>query len=176
MVQVSEEENFSERLSAKFDAHGGRPFTLDNYVERPRGKFPVLAHNDCWFGNVMFRFGARWTGANCWYPHGLAGPDRYKCTGGDPGSEEPEEVLALDFGSSCLLCPGYDLALFFLTSTTGELRRRHLRALLRRYHDLLVAVVGTFAGGAAAREGKGGAREDDVNLYFSFEDLMEDYR
>ena len=93
----------------------------------------------------------------------------------------------LDFGTSCYLYPGeapenrnrkitliqsinvnlvsgYDLALFFLTSTTPDLRRQHLDPLLRRYHQTLVKVV------KSCRE------DEDVEDYFAFEDLMEDYK
>ncbi len=71
----------------------------------------------------------------------------------------------LDFGTSCYLHPGFDLSLFFLTSTTPELRRGHLDSLLRRYHSTLLRVVGECSGG-----------EEDLKDYYKYEDLMDDYR
>ncbi len=84
---------------------------------------------------------------------------------GDPAAVRPSEVLMLDFGTSCYLHPGFDLSLFFLTSTTPELRRSHLDALLRRYHSTLLRVVGECSGG-----------REDLKDYYKFEDLMDDYR
>ncbi len=84
---------------------------------------------------------------------------------GDPAAVRPSEVLMLDFGTSCYLHPGFDLSLFFLTSTTPELRRSHLDSLLRRYHSTLLRVVGECSAG-----------EEDLKDYYKFEDLMDDYR
>ncbi len=57
---------------------------------------------------------------------------------------------------------GYDLSLFFLTSTTPQFRRDYLTALLRRYHTTLRDVLA--------------GQDVDIDDKFSFEDLVDDYR
>ncbi len=56
-MQDSEDEQFRSRLDAALKSFGGggTVFSVDTATERPRGKLPVLSHNDGWFGNIMFR-------------------------------------------------------------------------------------------------------------------------
>ncbi len=57
LVQDSEDEQFRSRLDAALSSFGGggTVFSVDTATERPRGKLPVMSHNDAWFGNIMFR-------------------------------------------------------------------------------------------------------------------------
>eukprot|EP00095_Tigriopus_kingsejongensis_P007654 maker-scaffold116_size340332-snap-gene-1.11 protein:Tk07654 transcript:maker-scaffold116_size340332-snap-gene-1.11-mRNA-1 annotation:"GH19368" len=70
------------------------------------GEFNVLNHGDMWFNNMLFKYGS------------------------DGG---PKEVRFVDLAVIRWASPCTDLAFFFFTSTTPELREAHLDELLEFY-------------------------------------------
>ena len=123
-----------DRLGARMSQRVDR---LKEASEKEKEPFSTICHLDPWFNNMLFRYG------------------------GESSGDDPEDVILLDFQSSGYCHPGNDLAHFFLNSTTGDFRRRHLLDLLRIYYDQLQKV--------AALSGV-----KDLSHY-TFEELSRDY-
>lgn len=130
LVEDSPEDRFEDRLRQFFDKNGG-PFAVEQKLQTYKGGLQTIIHSDCWFSNMLFQYG---------------------------NGNEPEEALLLDFQETGFGHPGYDLAYFFLSSTTQAFRRDYVSDLLKRYHEKLLEVIA----------------QDDA--YYTWEDLQQDYQ
>ena len=126
-----EDDFFAEKLQRLFEKIQGGPFKLEQIAEKAKVDFLTIVHSDGWFNNMLFRYDA---------------------------NNVPQEALLLDFQTSFIGSPGYDLALFLLSSTTKAFWRQHLIDLLQKYHETLLEIDPGIA---------------DV---YGFQDLMRDYK
>jgi hypothetical protein len=94
-----------------------------------------LNHGDVWNGNLMFKL--------------------------NPETKTPESCAIIDFQTIHLGSPAIDLLMYLFLAVDADVRRKHLKNLLKMYYDQLQIVV-------VQKLGK--------QLKFSFEDLRSDFR
>lgn len=76
------------------------------------GILTCLLHGDSWNNNILFR-----------YPN--------------ENSEQPEEMLLIDWQIARYGHPSHDLGYFFFSSTSSAFRRKHLDTLFKEYYAVL---------------------------------------
>ncbi|KAK4874379.1 hypothetical protein RN001_013739 [Aquatica leii] len=97
--------------------------TIDEVIKRTYkvrnrdSKLNVLNHGDFWVNNLLFHYDA---------------------------DERLDDVLFIDFQASVFASPFVDLHYFIVTSTSQEVKEKHIYDILRYYYDTLVENVKIF--------------------------------
>ena len=89
-------------------------FKLDQMQKLEPNGFHVLNHGDMWVNNMMFRYNEN-----------------------NGNSEQPQDVVFVDFQMSIWGSPGIDLNYFFYTSLPVKLLKERREHLIRVYYDEL---------------------------------------
>lgn len=116
VVEVAQQWPGCEKYAKKLKALGEK--AIDRGIkacERNLEEFNVLNHGDCWSNNILFSY----------YPNGVLKDARF-----------------VDFQLVTYKSPAVDLHYFIATSTSSEVRIKHLDTLLNTYHSTLTIELG----------------------------------
>ncbi|XP_026470531.1 uncharacterized protein LOC113374780 [Ctenocephalides felis] len=106
--------NSSTKILTTLERLKGRIFDLMYQMSKSVDYLLVICHGDLWLNNIMFR-----------YDH----------------QGKPTDLRFVDFQACSLAHPSTDLMRFIYTSTSSQIRKQHLKNLIKLYLDTIVSEI-----------------------------------